>query len=154
MDPQYDDVLRSTLTGIGMQMVELPYSEATRAYNEGRIDGFIATPASALAFQWAALVRSYTDVKMAYLPGCMTIATRAFDKLPFAHQQAVRQEAAALAARFEDVGRELDHQLLDRSTRGTGSCAWCRRPSFSAASTRRCWRRAARSIPSWSAPRS
>jgi hypothetical protein len=25
----------------------------------------------------------------------------------------VRHESAALAARFEDVGRELDHQLLD-----------------------------------------
>jgi TRAP-type transport system periplasmic protein len=110
---KYDDVLRATLSAAGMQIVELPYSEATRAYNEGRIDGFISTPASALAFQWAGLVHAYTDVKLAYLPGCMTIATRAFDKLPFAQQQAVRHESAALAARFEDVGRELDRQLLD-----------------------------------------
>ena len=62
---------------------------------------------------WAGLAHAYTDVKIAYLPGCMTLATRAFDKLPFAQQQAVRNESAALAARFEDVGRELDHQLLD-----------------------------------------
>jgi TRAP-type C4-dicarboxylate transport system substrate-binding protein len=110
---KYDDVLRTSLTAIGMQMVELPYSDATRAYNEGKIDGFISTPASALAFQWAGLVRAYTDVKVAYLPGCMAMSTRAFDKLPFAEQQAVRHEAAALAVRFEDVGRELDHQLLD-----------------------------------------
>jgi len=110
---KYDDVLRASLKAIGMQIVELPYSDATRAYNDGQIDGFIATPASALAFQWAGLVHAYTTVNMAYLPGCMTMATRAFDKLPFAQQQAVRHEAAALAVRFEDVGRELDHQLLD-----------------------------------------
>ena len=110
---KYDDVLKSTLTAIGMQIVELPYADATRAYLDGKIDGFISTPASALAFQWAGLVHAYTDVKVAYLPGCMTMSTRAFDKLPFAQQQAVRHEAAALAVRFEDVGRELDHQLLD-----------------------------------------
>jgi TRAP-type C4-dicarboxylate transport system substrate-binding protein len=110
---KYDDVLRQTLTSMGVQLVELPYSDATNAYNEGRVDGFIATPASALAFQWAGLVKAYTDVKLAYLPGCMAISTRAFDKLPFAQQQAVRNEAATLAVRFEDVGRELDRQLLD-----------------------------------------
>ena len=110
---KYDDVLRATLTGIGMQLVELPYADAAHAYAEGRIDGFIATPASALAFQWAAQVKAYTDVKLAYLPGCMAISTRAFDKLPFAQQQVVRNEAATLAVRFEDVGRELDRQLLE-----------------------------------------
>jgi TRAP-type transport system periplasmic protein len=110
---KYDDVLRSSLSAIGVQIVQLPYSEATQAYADGRIDGFIATPASALAFQWATLTHAYTDIKVAYLPGCMAIATRAFDKLPFAQQQAVRQESAALAVRFEDVGRQFDHQLLD-----------------------------------------
>jgi TRAP-type transport system periplasmic protein len=110
---KYDDVLRATLSALGVQLVELPYSEAAKAYADGRIDGFIATPASALAFQWAGQVHAYTDVKIAYLPGCISIATRAFDKLSFAQQQAVRNEAAALAARFEDVGRELDRQLLD-----------------------------------------
>ncbi|MGZ3404966.1 MAG: TRAP transporter substrate-binding protein DctP [Polyangia bacterium] len=110
---KYDDVLRSTLTAMGVQLVELPYADALHAYAEGRIDGFVSTPASALAFQWAAQVRAYTDVKLAYLPGCMTISTRAFDKLPFAQQQAVRNQAATLAVRFEDVGKELDRQLLD-----------------------------------------
>jgi TRAP-type C4-dicarboxylate transport system substrate-binding protein len=43
----------------------------------------------------------------------MGVSTRAFDKLPFDQQQALRQEAATLALRFEDVGRQLDHQLLD-----------------------------------------
>ena len=102
------------------------------AYDEGRIDGFIATPASALAFQWAGLVRAYTDVKMAYLPGCMALSTRAFDKLPFDAAAGGAPRSAALAAGFEDVGRALDHQLLDDIFPRTVSRAWCRRRSSSA----------------------
>jgi TRAP-type C4-dicarboxylate transport system substrate-binding protein len=111
---KYDDVLRSSLQAIGMQMVELPYSDASRAYSEGRIDGFISTPASALAFQWAGLVHAYTDIKLAYLTGCMAISKRALDKLPVEAQKSVRAQSALLAQRFEAVGRDFDQQLLDR----------------------------------------
>ena len=72
----------------------------------------------------------YTDVKMAYLPGCMTIATRAFDKLSLPTSRRCAG-AAALAARFEDVGREFDHQLLDQIFPRNGLVRVVPSPEFS-----------------------
>jgi TRAP-type C4-dicarboxylate transport system substrate-binding protein len=108
----YDDVLSSTLTRMGLKLSPLPLEDAGRAYEEGRVDGFIASPASGLSFQWASRSRAFTDVKMAYLVACLVIATRTMDRLPVRTRDALANESAKLAARFEEVGRDFDHQLL------------------------------------------
>ncbi len=109
----HDDVVRAAMTAIGMHIVETSHADAASAYQEGKVDGFIATPGSALAFQWISQVNAYTDLKLAYLTGCMTVSRRAFDKLSNDDKQAVRSAAAVLASRFEEVGRDFDRQLLD-----------------------------------------
>ena len=73
-----------------------------------KLDGYITMPVAALAFQWSAQTRYFTDLPMGFLSGCLLIASHAFDALPVEQQQAIRQAAPTLQARMEDVGREQD----------------------------------------------
>lgn len=109
---ELDDVWVKLLPEMGVHAVPLPVSEAARAYDEGRTDGFIVIPSGALAFQWSTRAKYYSDLRAGFLPGCMTIARRAFDALPIASQQAIRTAVAKFMIRFEDVGRATDAALL------------------------------------------
>jgi TRAP-type C4-dicarboxylate transport system substrate-binding protein len=108
----YDDVLRTELATAGVRTVVLPHAEAERAFDEGRIDGFIAPPASVLAFQWYSRAHAFLDAKLAYLDGCVALHQSAFDRLSVEDQRAVREQAAMLAGRFELTGRDIDDKLL------------------------------------------
>ena len=108
----YDDVLRTELATVGVRTVVLPHADAERAFDDGRIDGFIAPPASVLAFQWFSHARAFVDAKLAYLDGCIALHQSAFDRLSAEDQRTVREQAAALAIRFELTGRDIDDKLL------------------------------------------
>ena len=107
-----DETLIVQVKKLGLHAVPLPVDQAARAYEEGRIDGFIAIPTAALAFQWSAQSRWFTDVRFAFLPGCLAIANRVFDGLSVADQRSVREAIAKLRVRFEDLGRTQDEALL------------------------------------------
>jgi len=47
------------------------------------------------------------------LPACLAVSTAAWDALPVEQQQALRHASATTVARFEDVGRTQDRQLLE-----------------------------------------
>jgi TRAP-type C4-dicarboxylate transport system substrate-binding protein len=49
---------------------------------------------------------------MRYLTSCVVVINRAFDRLPVAHQEALRQAFAEGDMRFEALGRRMDDQLL------------------------------------------
>ncbi len=108
----YDDVLRTELATLGVRTVVLPHADAERAFDQGVIDGFIAPPTTVLAFQWFSRARAFIDAKVAYLDGCIALHQSAFDRLSAEDQRAVREQAAALAVRFELTGREIDDKLL------------------------------------------
>ncbi len=97
---------------LGMRIVATPIAEAARAYDEERIDGFLSTPTAAVAFQWSTQARFVADIRLSYLPGCLLIANRAFDRLPQRVQQALKAGAAKYDRRVEESGRETDEQLL------------------------------------------
>lgn len=103
-------VMMSRLTGLSV--VPTGLTDATRAYDEGRVDGFIAIPTAALAFQWTVRARYLLDLRMDYLSGCFAVSARAFDRLPIDHQQTLVGAAAKLAMRFDDAGHHTDDQLL------------------------------------------
>jgi TRAP-type C4-dicarboxylate transport system substrate-binding protein len=107
-----DDVLRIELASFGVKLVPLPVDQAARAYEEGRVDGFLAPASVALAFQWSAHARYVTDLRLDYITACVMIADRAFDPLPVAARRAVRSAAGKLAVRFADVNAEQDQALL------------------------------------------
>jgi TRAP-type transport system periplasmic protein len=108
-----DDVLRAELGTFGANLVPLPVAEAARAYDEKRIDGFIAPASVALAFQWSAAARYVTDLRLDYITACVIIADRAFDPLPLAARDVIRSAGGKLAARFADVGVQQDAMLLN-----------------------------------------
>jgi TRAP-type transport system periplasmic protein len=107
------DPTKARLLGaLGMTVVPLSFDESRRAFDDGRVDGFLAPPTGALAFQWATQARYFTDVTTDHILGCIVVTARAFDRLPFEDQRTVRAAAAKFAARFDDVGAHADEELL------------------------------------------
>jgi TRAP-type transport system periplasmic protein len=107
-----DEMWLKIMPHLGLKAVPLPVTEAARAYDDQRIDGFIGIPAAALVFQWSTRAKYFIDLRAAFLPGCLVVAKRAFDAMPTAHQQALRAAMAKLAARFDDSGRAQDEALV------------------------------------------
>jgi TRAP-type C4-dicarboxylate transport system substrate-binding protein len=107
-----DETLIRTLRGMGANVVALPVGEALKAFDDGRVDGFLTPPTVALAFQWSSRVKYYTDLTMSMLPGCFVVAQRSFDALPIEHQRVIRAAAAKFGVRFDEVGQITEKQLL------------------------------------------
>ena len=55
------------LTEMGVHVVPLPLDKARRAYDEARIDGFLALPTAALAFQWSAQANYLSNLHVGYI---------------------------------------------------------------------------------------
>jgi TRAP-type transport system periplasmic protein len=107
-----DSALQKQLPAMGIRPVALPLEDAGKAFEAGRIDGFIGMPTAALAFQWASLARYYTELPMAVMPGCLVVARRTFDQLSLDDQRAVRAASAKFFIRFSDLGEHQDQALL------------------------------------------
>jgi len=107
-----DDVYRQMLTAMGLHVVPRPLASAFGDYDHGLLDGFVAVPTAALAFQWSTQVHHFTGLRPSFLAGCILIASRSFDQLPLESQRAVRQAAAQTVARLEVIGRDQDDALL------------------------------------------
>ncbi len=97
---------------MGLQAVPGSLEAAARSYEDGKVDGFFAVPAASLAFQWFAQARYLIDLRTGYLMGCGLMSTRAVDKLPQQHRDALRMASARLSVRFDDVSRRQDDALL------------------------------------------
>jgi TRAP-type C4-dicarboxylate transport system substrate-binding protein len=107
-----DATLNAQLRLMGLNLAERPIEAAGGAYERGELDGFIAIPSAVLAFQWGPLARYYTDLKIGTIPSCITIANRVFDALPVEDQHAIQEASARLGSRGQDLGRQLDAQLV------------------------------------------
>ncbi|HEY2745074.1 MAG TPA: TRAP transporter substrate-binding protein DctP [Polyangia bacterium] len=107
-----DDVYRSEMPSIGIHAEPLPLERALDAFEAGKLDGFIGIPAAALAFQWSARARYYTDLRVGYVLGCLVVAQAEFDPLPTETQKAVHSAAARLMRHMEDMGEQQDQTLI------------------------------------------
>ncbi len=107
-----DDVGIAISRAMGLTIVPLPLSEAARAFDEGRIDGFVAIPTAALAFQWALRAKWVIDLRTSYIWGCLMVAEHSLERLPPDDQEVLRRQAADAGARIEVGGREIDESLL------------------------------------------
>jgi TRAP-type C4-dicarboxylate transport system substrate-binding protein len=97
---------------MGMNVVPRNLDEAAPSYDRGELEGFVAIPPAALAFQWTTRARYVTDLKIGYLMGCVLIATRSFDRLSIEQQQVIRAATAKMALRWDDFGAQQDAALL------------------------------------------
>jgi TRAP-type C4-dicarboxylate transport system substrate-binding protein len=104
--------VRAHLAEIGLSIVPLPIERAAPAFDDGQLDGFVAIPSAALAFQWSAQARFFLRLPAGFLPGCVLVATRALDRLPPKQQDALRAASARFGVRLEELGRRTDDELL------------------------------------------
>jgi TRAP-type C4-dicarboxylate transport system substrate-binding protein len=107
-----DEPLLAFLKEIGVESAPMPPSEAARAFDDGRLDGFVAVPSAALAYQWTIRARHFAALPLGWLPGCIAMSQRSFDALEPAHRDAVRAAAAKLGAVTDEAGEQMDAQLL------------------------------------------
>jgi TRAP-type C4-dicarboxylate transport system substrate-binding protein len=110
--------LESALTAysraMGMNVVPLPIGDAGRAYEDGRIDGFVAIPAAILGFQWYARRMYLSRLPLSPVIGCLVMSAASFERLPTDLRDVFAGEGAKSALRFSETARLQEQQLLDR----------------------------------------
>jgi TRAP-type C4-dicarboxylate transport system substrate-binding protein len=107
-----DEVGIATSRQMGLHIEPLPVADAARAYDDGRVDGFLAIPLASLAFQWSARARYVTDLRGSYIWSCLVMTERAMQRLSPQYQEALRTSSARARERFEEMGRRTDEALL------------------------------------------
>jgi TRAP-type C4-dicarboxylate transport system substrate-binding protein len=107
-----DEPITINAQAMGMHIVPLPLDEASRAYDDGRIDGFISTPSAALAFQWFAQTKYITNLNLGFLEGCLLFREKSMDPLSVEDQQAIDVAGAALGVRIDRDNVHMESQLL------------------------------------------
>jgi TRAP-type C4-dicarboxylate transport system substrate-binding protein len=127
-----DDAGIALARAMGLEIVPTPLHEAGRALEAGRVDGVMAIPMAALAFQWSTRTRYLTSLRVGHLNGCFLIANRAFDKLAIEDQQVLRAAVAKLVARIEELSRREDDALVGSLFARQGLVLLTPSPSFRA----------------------
>jgi TRAP-type C4-dicarboxylate transport system substrate-binding protein len=107
-----DQVTGFELKAMGLRASGLPVHEAWRAFDGGKIDGFVAVPAATLAFQWSSQARYMSDMHLGVLRGCLLVAARWYDALSTEDQKAMLAAGAKAAARLDEVAGQMDEALL------------------------------------------
>jgi TRAP-type C4-dicarboxylate transport system substrate-binding protein len=107
-----DEALRVQSAALGLHVVATPLEGGARAYDDKNVDGFIAMPSAALAFQWSAQARYLENLDLSYRNGCVFVASRAFDALPIEIQRYVRTATAKLRGRLDDLSHRQDEALV------------------------------------------
>jgi len=107
-----DEVGIATSRAMGLTVVPMEINEAAHSLDSHKIDGMIAIPQAALAWQWSARAPYLTDLRGSYLWGCMLIASSSFNRLAPEYRAVFRSAAAQFSARIEIVGRTQDQQLV------------------------------------------
>src|SRR6185312_4983061 len=97
---------------MGLTIVPTELDAAAKAYDARRVDGFIAIPTAALAFQWSTQARYITDLRPGYLTGCVLVAQRALDRLGADQQKTFRSLFAKYDSLFQEMGKRQDEALL------------------------------------------
>jgi TRAP-type C4-dicarboxylate transport system substrate-binding protein len=108
----HDESLVRQLSSFGMHPVPLPIESAGHAFDEGKVDGFIAIPSAALAFQWSTQARYVTELRVGYLVGCMLVSRRAWDPIAPADRDVIRTAAAKMRLRMEESIKKMDATLV------------------------------------------
>ena len=107
-----DEIKTRLLSAVGLTIVPQSFAQSRAAYDDGRVDGFSAPPLGALAFQWSTQARYMLPLATDYIVACLAISTRAFDRLNFEQQRAMRAAAAKFIVRFDDAGTHADEELV------------------------------------------
>jgi TRAP-type C4-dicarboxylate transport system substrate-binding protein len=108
-----DPVMSAATAAMGMSTLPMPVEGVRPSLENGKLDGILAVPSAALAFQWTTQVKYFIPLPINSLPACLVIATRVFDKLPLVSRDALRDAGARTTNRFTRDGDALDAALLN-----------------------------------------
>jgi TRAP-type transport system periplasmic protein len=103
---------------MGLDVVPLSVEGAAAAFDAGKVDGFVALAASALAFQWQSRAPNILPLELDYLNACMIVSLTAWDALSTESKQIIRAAGAKLQRRMEFVGRDADRVVLSGTLYG------------------------------------
>lgn len=106
-----DEVGATMWREMGFQPVGLPVEHAARAYDRRELDGFVAIPTAALAFQWFHRAKFMLALDSDYLAGCLLLASKSFERLGEEHKRALRIAAEHLAGRISELSAREDERL-------------------------------------------
>jgi len=109
-----EPALTAYTRAMGLNVVPLAIGDAGRAYEDGRLDGYVAIPAAILAFQWYARRMYLARLPFSPVIGCLVMSAAAFDRLPMDLRDIFAGESARSALRFTETARAQEAQLLDR----------------------------------------
>jgi TRAP-type C4-dicarboxylate transport system substrate-binding protein len=115
-----DEVGLAVTRAMGLTMVPLPVQQAAAAFDRGEVDGFIAAPPAALAFQWFTRARYMIDLRPSFIAACLVLRESSFFRLPPAQQASLRASVAALAERNRDTSRRSEELLLGPLVKSRG----------------------------------
>jgi TRAP-type transport system periplasmic protein len=104
---------------MGLTVVPGSVEGGAALFDSGKVDGFVALAASALAFQWQSRAPHVLPLEMDYLNACVIVSLTAWDALPIEAQQTVRAAGAKLQQRMELVGRDNDRVVLSGTLTGS-----------------------------------
>ena len=105
---------------MGMTVVPGSVDGGAAMFDAGKIDGFVALAASALAFQWQSRAPNILPLEMDYLNACVILSLSTFEALPIETQQTIRAAGAKLQLRMELVGRDTDRVVISGTLTGSG----------------------------------
>jgi TRAP-type C4-dicarboxylate transport system substrate-binding protein len=107
-----DQVVIDTSKEMGLPHLALPPERAARAFDDGKLDGFVAAPAAALAYQFLTRAPNLIDVRLGYVTGCMVVSQKTWEKLPPELQEKLHAEVQFTAGRLQTATQQIDQQLL------------------------------------------
>lgn len=97
---------------MGLHPVALPVSEAGRAYEDGRTDGFVAIPSAIFGFQWFTRRLYLSQFPFAPLYGCALMSAAAYERLPLDVREVVETASVKFGLRVAETTRVQDEELL------------------------------------------
>ena len=97
---------------LGLHPVPLPVTDAGRAYEEGKTDGFIAIPSAIFGFQWFSRRLYMSQLPFAPLHGCALMSAAAYERLPADLRDVVETASVKFGLRIGETTRAQDEELL------------------------------------------
>jgi TRAP-type transport system periplasmic protein len=97
---------------MGMHPVPMPVTEAGRAYEEGKTDGFIAVPSAIFGYQWFSQKVYMTQFPFAPLHACALMTATAYERLPTDLREVVETASVKFGLRIGETTRAQDEELL------------------------------------------
>ncbi|MCU1276752.1 MAG: periplasmic C4-dicarboxylate binding protein DctP [bacterium] len=97
---------------IGMHPVPLPVTDAGRAYEEGKTDGFLAIPSAIFGFQWFSQRVYMYQFPFAPLHGCALMSATTYERLPADLREVVETASVKFGLRIGETTRAQDEELL------------------------------------------